>query len=175
MVKGGGKVVDLGAGPAHVAAYLAERGVDLTALDLSPGMVEEARRLFPGLDVQIGDMLALPFADGSLAGLIAFYSIIHFDDEQLRTAFGEMARVLDPGCPLALAFHIGDDIVHRTDWWDMPVVLDVRFLDPKLITPMLEKAGFEIVSVEERSPYPEVEYQSRRAYIVARKSDLTGA
>jgi hypothetical protein len=48
-------------------------------------------------------------------------------------------------------------------------------LEPKLVTSLLEDAGFEIHSAEERSPYPEVEYQSRRAYIVARKSDLTGA
>jgi SAM-dependent methyltransferase len=174
-VKGKGKVVEVGCGPAHVSAYLAERGVDVTGLDLSPHMVEQAQRLFPNLDVLVGDMLHLPFADGSLAGLIAFYSIIHFDDDQLATAFSEMARVLDPGCPVALAFHIGDEVVRRYQWWDMPVVLDFRLLDPAAIKTMLGKAGFEIESLVERDPYPDIEYESRRAYIVARKSDLTGA
>ena len=174
-VLGKGRVVELGCGPAHVSEYLKERGVDITGLDLSPRMVDQAKRLFPDLDLLVGDMLDLPFEDGTLAGLIAFYSIIHFDDDQLATAFNEMARVLDPGCPVALAFHIGDEVVHRDQWWDMPVVLDFRFLVQGAIELMLDKAGFEIESSVEREPYPEVEYQSRRAYIIARKSDLTGA
>ena len=172
---GKGHVVELGCGPGHVAAYVASRGVDITGLDLSPQMVEQAHRLFPSVKVVVGDMLDLPFADGSLAGLIASYSIVHFDDDQMATAFKEMARVLDPGCPVALAFHIGDEVLHREQWWDMPVVLDFRFLDPAAIKQMLGRAGFEIESAVVREPIPDVEYQSRRAYIVARKSDLTGA
>jgi SAM-dependent methyltransferase len=170
-VKGKGRVVELGCGPAHVAAYLAMGGVEISGLDLSPGMVAEAKRMFPALDLVVGDMLALPFGDAELGGLIAFYSIIHFDDDQLQTAFSEMARVLADSGLVALAFHVGDEVVHREQWWDMPVVLDARFLPVDLITRLLDSAGLEIVSSEERGPYaPEVEYQSRRAYIVARRS-----
>ena len=170
-VKGRGKVVELGCGPAHVAAYLAMGGVDISGVDLSPAMVGEAQRLFPELEVIVGDMLELPFGDASLGGLIAFYSIIHFDDEQLETAFSEMARVLKDSGLLALAFHIGDEVVHREQWWDMPVVLDARFLRVDLITKLLARTELEIVTSEERGPYaPEVEYQSRRAYIVASRT-----
>jgi SAM-dependent methyltransferase len=169
-VAGQGHVVELGAGPGHVAAYLAARGVDISALDLSSAMVDEAKRLFPGLQAVVGDMLDLPYTNGSLAGVVAFYSIIHFSDEQLEQAFKEMARVLRTGGYVALAFHVGDETVHREQWWDMPVVLDSRFLPVDLVTRMLEKSELEVISVEEREPYaPEVEYQSRRAYIVARE------
>jgi uncharacterized protein YhfF len=132
-------------------------------------MVAEASRRFPGVDFQVGDMLALPFDDGELAGAIAFYSIIHFDDEQLLRAFREMRRVLAADGLLALAFHIGDEVVHREQWWDIPVMLDFRFLETRHVTELLGEAGFGMVSVQERAPYtPEVEYQSRRAYLVAR-------
>ncbi len=172
LVKGQGHVVELGAGPGHVAAYLAERGVDVSALDLSSAMVDEAKRLFPGLQAVVGDMLDLPYANGSLAGVIAFYSIIHFDDAQLELAFTEMARVVRAKGLVALAFHVGDEVVHREQWWDMPVVLDARFLPVELVTRLLGEAGFDIASVEEREPYaPEVEYQSRRAYVVAREPE----
>jgi len=165
-------VVELGAGPGHVAAYLAARGVDISALDLSSAMVDEAKRLFPGLQAVVGDMLDLPYVNGSLAGVVAFYSIIHFSDEQLEQAFKEMTRVLKTGGYVALAFHVGDDTVHREQWWDMPVVLDSRFLPVDLVTRLLAKAGLEVISSEEREPYtPEVEYQSRRAYIVAREPE----
>jgi len=172
-VAGQGHVVELGAGPGHVAAYLQGRDVDVSALDLSSAMVDEAKRLFPGLQAVVGDMLDLPYANGSLAGVVAFYSILHFSDEQLELAFKEMARVLRTGGYVALAFHIGDETVHREQWWDMPVVLDSRFLPADLITRLLAKAGLEVISTEEREPYaPEVEYQSRRAYIVAREPTL---
>jgi SAM-dependent methyltransferase len=169
-VAGQGHVVELGAGPGHVAAYLAARGVDISALDLSSAMVDEAKRLFPGLQAVVGDMLDLPYANGSLAGVVSFYSIIHFSDEQLARAFAEMTRVLRTGGYVALAFHIGDEAIHREQWWDMPVVLDSRFLPVDLVTRLLEKSGLEVISVEQRESYaPEVEYQSRRAYIVARE------
>jgi SAM-dependent methyltransferase len=172
LVKDRGHVVELGAGPGHVAAYLQGRGVDVSALDLSAQMVDEAKRLFPGLQAVVGDMLDLPYANGSLAGVIAFYSIIHFDDDQLERAFAEMSRVLRVGGAAALAFHVGDEVVHREQWWEMPVVLDSRFLPVELVTRLLTKAGFELVSAEVREPYaPEVEYQSRRAYIVAREPE----
>lgn len=170
-VKGRGRVVELGCGPGHVAAYLANRGVDVSGLDLSPQMVVEAGRLFPELEVVVGDMLVLPFGDASLAGVVSFYSVIHFDDGQLAAAFAEMARVLQDGGLLAIAFHIGDEVVHREQWWEMPVVLDARFLPVDLVTRTLAAAGLEIESTEERAPYaPEVEYQSRRAYITASRS-----
>ncbi len=172
---GKGHIVELGCGPAHVAAYIASRGVDISGLDLSPQMVEQARRLFPTVKVVVGDMLALPFADGSLGGVIAFYSIIHFDDAQLATAFAEMARVLRHDGRLALAFHVGDEVLRREQWWEMPVVLDFRFLEADLITRLLGAAGFQIESSVVRPPYPDIEFQSQRCYIVATKLDMTGA
>ena len=108
--------------------------------------------------------------------MIAFYSIIHFDDAQLATAFAEMARVLRPDGRVALAFHIGDEVVHREQWWDMPVVLDFRFLPSRIRSRgCWARQGSRSSRSRSATPYPEVEYQSRRAYIVARKSDMTGA
>lgn len=167
-LESGGRVAELGCGPGHVGAYLAARGVDVVGLDLSPAMVEQAHRLFPKLEVVVGDMLDLPFPNESLAGIVAFYSIIHFDDEQLARAFAEMRRVTSAEGQVAFAFHIGDEVLHREQWWDMPVVLDSRFLAPDLITRLLAEAGFAVLANLERPPYPDVEYQSRRAYVVAR-------
>jgi SAM-dependent methyltransferase len=167
-LRGNGQVVELGCGPGHVAACLAGQGLEIAGLDLSQAMVAEAHRLFPRLRFVVGDMLALPFADGALAGTVSFYSIVHFDDAQLRQALAEMARVLRPGGLAALAFHIGDETLHRDEWWDQPVSVDFRFFQPDHVVQLIGSAGFEIRSREERGPYPpDVEFQSRRAYIVA--------
>jgi ubiquinone/menaquinone biosynthesis C-methylase UbiE len=133
-------------------------------------MVEQARRLFPALEFQVGDMLALPFESGSLAGAVSFYSIVHFDDPLTVRAFAEMARVLQPGGHLALAFHVGSDVVHRDEWFGEPVSVDFSSHDPRVVIGQLEAAGFAIASHQERDPYPPpVEFQSHRCYIIAVK------
>jgi len=165
---GSGRVVELGCGPGHVAAYLASRGANVSGLDLSPQMVAQAKRLSPGLDFVVGDMLALPFADASLAGVVSFYSIVHFDAAQLQRAFGEMARVLVPQGLAALAFHVGRDTVHRDEWFGEPVNIDFSSHEPDVVVGQLADAGLVVDSRQERDPYPPaVEFQSRRCYIVA--------
>jgi len=72
-----GPVVDVGCGPGYVTAHLASLGLDVSGIDLSPGMVEVARRAYPSLPFSVGSMLALELADGSVAGLIAYYSIVN--------------------------------------------------------------------------------------------------
>jgi SAM-dependent methyltransferase len=172
-LKGKGEICDMGCGPGHVARYLRDRGADVFGLDLSAGMLEEARRLNPDITFREGNMLALDLADASLAGIAAFYAIVHLPREAVADVFREMARVLKPGGLLLLAFHIGDETLHRDAWWDRPVSLDFRFFSPQAIVRDLEAAGLVVEEVIEREPYaPEVEHQSRRAYIFARKGYL---
>src|SRR5579871_1745891 len=92
-----GPVCDVGCGPGHVARYLSDNGARAFGLDLSLGNLRQARRLNPGLEFLQANMLSLPFAADSLAGLAAFYSIIHLDRSEVPAALGEMRRVLRPG------------------------------------------------------------------------------
>jgi len=168
-VAGVGPVGDVGCGPGHVAAYLHARGVDVRGVDLSAGMVEEARRLHPAVPFVQGDMRALPVPDGGWAGLVAFYSLIHLPPAEIPVALAEFARVLAPGAPALFSFHVGDETLHLDAWWDTPVSLDFHFFQPDSVRGWLTDAGFVVEAVEERAPYaPEVEHQSRRCYITAR-------
>jgi len=60
-------------------------------------MIEEAGRRYPSLDFRVGDMLDLKVDSGVLGGVVALYSIIHLQRDQLSTAFREASRVLRPG------------------------------------------------------------------------------
>jgi hypothetical protein len=82
-----------------------------------------------------------------------------------------MKRVLRPGGLLLLAFHVGDETVHLDEWWGQAVSVDFHFFRPQEMADSLRAAGFEVEEVVEREPYPDVEHQSRRAYIFARKGD----
>lgn len=164
-----GIICDMGCGPGQVARYLSDQGAETCGIDLSRGMVERARKLHPDISFQQGDMLSLAgVADNSFAGVVAFYSIIHIPRPKLSLALAELKRVLRPGGILLLAFHIGQEIIHRDEWWGKEVSLDFIFFETGEMKERLETSGFELWEVIERDPYAE-EYQSRRAYIFARK------
>ncbi len=167
----GGPVYDLGCGPGQTTAFLQACGVDVRGLDLSPQLLREARQRHPGVRFEEGDMLALPLADASLAGVVAFYAIVHFSPEQLRRALAEMHRVLRPGGRVLLSFHVGEQTVHLDKFLGQAVSLDFQFFTPEAVTDALQEAGFIAVETLERDPYPEVEYPSRRAYVFARKPE----
>ena len=172
-VKGAGRVCELGCGPGHVARYLQDRGVDVIGIDLSPGMLEQARKLNPAIEFRQGNMLALDVEDGAWAAIVAFYSIVHIPKTDILQAFREMFRALRPGGLLFLAFHIGIEVLHEENLWGHQVSLDVVFYARKEVERYLGLVGFAIDDSLERDPYaPEVEYQSRRAYIRARKPAL---
>src|SRR5262249_45822260 len=61
-VRGLGLVADIGCGPGHVGRYLHDRGIDVVGIDLSPRMIQCARRLTPAMEFQQADMTALPTA-----------------------------------------------------------------------------------------------------------------
>jgi SAM-dependent methyltransferase len=173
-VRGAGIACDLGCGPGQVARYLHERGAEVIGIDLAPGMVAEAERLNPDIGFRVGNMLALEAPDAAWAGIVAFYSIIHIPPELRPRAWREFRRVLRPGGVLLVAFHIGQQTVHLDAWWGQPVALDFFFLDPAEISDELGAAGFVVEEVIEREPYPDVEHQSRRAYIWARAEQNSG-
>jgi SAM-dependent methyltransferase len=168
-LRGQGVVCDLGCGPGQVARYLHDRGVEVIGVDLSPGMVDCARRLNPGIAFRQGDMVALEAADGAWVGIAAFYSILHIPRPEIPRALRELYRVLRPGGLLLLTFHIGEETIHKDEWWGQRVSVDFLFFRTAEITAALEAAGFAVEEVIEREPYPDVEYPSRRAYLLAGK------
>lgn len=170
-VRGAGPVYDLGCGAGgQTTAFLHARGVDARGMDLSPAAVVEAARRHPAIPFHAGDMLALPMADGAAAGIVAFYAIVHFSPAQLRTAFGEMRRVLRPGAPLLLSFHVGDEVVRVDEMFGHRASVDFRFHLVDDVEDALRATGLVEVETIVREPYPDVEHPTRRAYIFARRS-----
>lgn len=168
-------VADLGCGPGHVAAYLAELGLPAIGIDISPAMVDVGRRRYPHVQFREGTILALPAADGELAGALAFYSIIHLRPEDRAAAYAEMHRVLQPGGWLLVAFHINrvgeepGEIMHAEQWWGELVDLDFYHLDPEEVAAGLTATGLAVMARTDREPWPGAEHQSRRCYLLCRR------
>ncbi len=163
-----GLVADLGCGPGHVAKYLHDQGVTVVGIDISPEMIGCAARLNPDLEFRVGDMRDLDLPGGSLAGVVAFYSIVHFAPIELGPIMREIRRVLMPGGPALVSFHVGDQVVHVEDLFGAPVSLDFRFHVPRDVVEALESAGLVVTEHVERQPYEGAEYPSRRCYLLGR-------
>jgi SAM-dependent methyltransferase len=142
---GGGPVADLGCGPGRITAHLRELDVDAFGIDLSPGTIEVARRDHPGLRFELGSMTDLDLADGSMAGLVAWYSLIHVPDDEIGSVFAHFKRVVRPGGPLLLGFHVGDESQLKTrGYGGHPMKLHVHRRQHSQMTAWLDEAGFTV-------------------------------
>lgn len=139
-----GPVGDLGCGPGRVTAHLASLGVDAFGVDLSPGMVGEARRRHPDRRFEVGSILDLDLPDASLGGALLWYSTVHTPPAQLVDVYAEVRRVLAPGAPLLTAFKVGDRQVHLQHAYGHDLSLQVYWTPMELVTDLLAEAGLVV-------------------------------
>ena len=77
-----------------------------------------------------------------MAGIVAFYSLIHLERGAAVGVLTELTRVLMPGGLLLLAFHGGEGEAHADNW---------------------SGSGLDVEAITTRAPY-EFEYQTTRVY-----------
>lgn len=152
----GDHVLDIGCGPgwfwAAVAALLPQP-IALTLADLSPGMVEEARRRceplpFGSVRGEAADATVLPFADDAFDAVIAMHMLYHLPDP--AAAIAEMARVLKPGGYLAVTTN---DIGNLSALYELTTALGSDPVDPAGAT-----FGFETAARSLRAQFGEVSF-----------------
>jgi ubiquinone/menaquinone biosynthesis C-methylase UbiE len=106
-----GAVLDVGCGPGHLTAHLRSLEVDATGLDLVPEFIDHARVTHPDGRYELGSMHQLPVADRSVAGILAWYSLIHLPPDDLDGVLAELRRAMAPTGTLVVGFFDGDEVV----------------------------------------------------------------
>jgi uncharacterized protein len=136
-------VIEVGTGPGHVAAFLADAGADVTGLDLTPEMVDEARRRHPAVTYEVGDLRQLlrPATHDGWGAVLARYSLIHLAASELPDAIASLVRPLRASGWLVLALHAGTEVRTVTEWFDHEVDLDFVLHDPADVVAIVEQAG----------------------------------
>jgi len=169
----GGPVVEVGCGPGHVTAYLADAGADAFGLDLSPGMVAEARSRFPDGTYDVGDLRRLmrPTYGAGWTAVLAWYSLIHLAASELPDALAALTRPLLPGGWLVVALHVGSEVRHNDSWFDVTVDLDFVLHEPAAIVALVEAAGLVDIEWYHRGPIASREETTERLYVVGRKPE----
>ena len=173
-VGGVGAVADLGCGPGLITAYLAGMGLDAFGIDLSPEMIGLARATHPGLRFETGSMTSLDLADGSLGGILAWFSTHHTPPELLPVVYAEFARTLAPGGYLLLGTHTGHERVRPTQaYGGLPVSYESHLVPPEQIAGLLAAAGLAVTTRLVREPGPGQKRQ--QACLLARKPERAEA
>lgn len=165
---GGGRIADIGCGPGRVTEHLHTLGLDVFGIDLSPEMIAVARKWYPHLNFELGEMPGLSIEDNALAGIVAWYSIIHTPPERHLEIFADFHRMLSPGGHLVLAFQVGDERRHIQHAYGHDITCDAYRLPPEEISGKLAEAGFSVISRLVREPEGEFE-NTQQAYLIARK------
>jgi SAM-dependent methyltransferase len=142
---GGGPVVDLGCGPGHFTAHLGELGLDAFGVDLSPGMVELARREHPGMRFEVGSMTDPDLLVGPLTGALVWWSLIHVPDAEIPLVLRHVHEALRPGGSVSIGFHVGDETRLKTEGYGgHPMRVHVHRRRPEQLVDWLHEAGFAI-------------------------------
>lgn len=152
-----GPVLDVGCGPGHLTSHLRSLGADAIGVDLVPEFLDHALATDPDGRYVRASLHALPFADGSAGGLLAWYSLIHLHPDEIDGVLAELRRVLAPGAPLVVGFFDGLDGLHGADRVDG---LEPEPFDHKVVTAYrwpadvlaarLRAEGFDEVEREQR-------------------------
>ena len=140
-----GNVLDLGCGPGHITAYLRSLGVDATGIDLVPEFIAHAKAAHPTGTYQLGSMKSLDVENHSIAGILAWYSLIHLPPQGLDEVLAEFRRVMAPAGTLVVGFFDGDEVAA----FDHKVVTAYRWPVDEL-SERLTRAGFTEVERQHR-------------------------
>lgn len=140
-----GRIIDAGCGPGHWTDFLHKRGADISGIDLVPEFIESARRRFPDVSFHVSSLRALEETEGSLNGVLAWYSLIHLPPAELPTVLSEFARVLSPQGHLLVGFFNGEPAEPFEH-----AVTTAYYWSVGQMSSLLHDAGFEVLEVETR-------------------------
>lgn len=143
-----GVVLDAGCGPGHLTAHLRSLDVDATGIDLVPKFIAHARSSYPDGRYELGSLHRLPVPDGSVAGILAWYSLIHVPPGEFDDVLAELRRAMAPAGTLVVGFFDGDEIVA----FDHKVVT-AYFWPVDELSARLRRAGFmEVERLQRPAP-----------------------
>lgn len=157
---GNGEIADLGCGPGHVTAHLAELAVNAFGVDASPAMIALTRQAYPELWFEVASMAETAIPDGTLGGVLSRWSVIHLPPQELPAVLTEFSRVLTSRGHLLIGFSASDGPSCPTQVFDHAVAPAYRWW-PDSLAALLHEAGWRRWPGWSPSPCPPTAVGSR--------------
>lgn len=135
------EILEVGAGTGRLTTQLIHFGARLTALDISPQMLEILKKKNSKLKTIVGDAESLPFADNTFDMVIAVFLIVHLKDPKIF--FDEAYRVLKDGGCLVIT-NINQKEAPEVKTKDGIIKIESYYHRPDQVVEELENLAFKI-------------------------------
>lgn len=167
----GGPLVDVGCGPGHIAAFLADAGAEVTGIDLSEAMIASARAAYSDLTFTVGDYTQLlrPPRDPGWAAIVAWFSLAHLAASELGGVLASLGRTLVPGGWLVMALQVGHEVRQFASWHGHEVDLTFVQHDPRFVRDAVAAAGLVVAEWYVRGPQDERDGSADLLYVLAKR------
>ena len=169
-IRPGDRVLEVGCGMGRYTLLLAELGIAVEGLDLTPGLLEKLQEYNGGrfeIPLRAGDVITFPPAlEGRFDAVVGFFALHHFHD--LDACYGAMARLVRPGGPVVFlepnpynpSYYVQIAITPTTTWQGERGILNMRRAP---IFSAMERAGLAEPNVERFGLFPPVLANMTRA------------
>ena len=140
-----GTILDAGCGPGLWTGFVHDRRGGVVGMDASERFIVHARQTRPNLDFLHGSFTDIPVPDGSLGGILAWYSLIHTPPAEMPSALAEFARVLRPEGSLLIGYFEGEPregFAHA--------VAPAHYWSAASLSELLVEAGFTVTATRDR-------------------------
>lgn len=161
------KVLDMGCGTGVNTRYLVNRGLDVTGIDASEGMLNVARTMFPELKFLKENILHTSFNEQIFDGIVLAYVINHFNLEGLSLLKKEIDRLLKHEGVVFVSAHMGNSHEMVKDPLDDNIEIYYNFMSLDTLDKVFDRYNREYYSV--RKSYGEEEFLCDKMFVVYRK------
>lgn len=136
-----GPVLDVGCGPGHLTAYLTDLGLVARGIDLVPEFVDHARGNRPDIDFSVESLHSVEVPDGSLHGVLAWYSLIHCAPSEVPAALVRLRHAMVDRGVLVIGFF---DSAEQIEPFDHKVLTAYRWPIDEMAAALVEAGFIEI-------------------------------
>lgn len=144
-VRKGGLILDAGCGSARDAAYFMSKGYQAQGIDLSEGLLAEAKKLHPEVPTQPMSLTDITLPESTFDGVWCKAALLHLERKDIPTVLHSFYRILKPGGHLFIQTKVGEGEGSQPVPFDTNMTRHFTFFTLEEMIHLLEEAHFKIL------------------------------
>jgi 2-polyprenyl-3-methyl-5-hydroxy-6-metoxy-1,4-benzoquinol methylase len=146
MIPRGGSVLDAGCGSARDTAYMIKQGYNAQGIDLSEGLLAEAKKLHPEVPTQLMSLTDMKFSQDSFDGIWTNATLLHIERKDVPQILKNFYTFLKPNGVLFVRTKEGEGEGPQPVPFDPTLTRWFTFFTDRELTKMIEDAGFDVLN-----------------------------
>ncbi len=146
-----GKIIDLGCGGGRDSVWFLKNKYSYTGIDISEGMIHEARKRHPDAEFLQQSLYELDFPKNSFDGFWSVCSLLHIPKEKINLVLGSIKAILKQGAIGFISIKQGTKFVKKA-WHESGKERFFAYYEQDEFSKILETEGFSILQTGVRPP-----------------------